>query len=145
MTTRDIKIKVTGVQSVAGADDKPEVLELETRGTYSEKNGNRYIKYDEFIEDVEEPVKNLLRFDEHALQLTKRGSVNTVMLFDREKNSSVHYVTPVGPICMNICTEEYHMEQSEKGIRIDIRYCIDFNNDYITDCSLNVTADYEGV
>ena len=46
---------------------------------------------------------------------------------------------------MNICTEEYHMEQSEKGIRIDIRYCIDFNNDYITDCSLNVTADYEGV
>ena len=102
MTTRDIKIKVTGVQSVAGADDEPEVLELETRGTYSEKNGNRYIKYDEFIEDVEEPVKNLLRFDEHALQLTKRGSVNTVMLFDREKNSSVHYVTPVGPICMNI-------------------------------------------
>ena len=92
MTTRDIKIKVTGVQSVAGADDEPEVLELETRGTYSEKNGNRYIKYDEFIEDVEEPVKNLLRFDEHALQLTKRGSVNTVMLFDREKNSSVHYV-----------------------------------------------------
>ena len=88
MTTRDIKIKVTGVQSVAGADDEPEVLELETRGTYSEKNGNRYIKYDEFIEDVEEPVKNLLRFDEHALQLTKRGSVNTVMLFDREKNSS---------------------------------------------------------
>ena len=79
MTTRDIKIKVTGVQSVAGADDEPEVLELETRGTYSEKNGNRYIKYDEFIEDVEEPVKNLLRFDEHALQLTKRGSVNTVM------------------------------------------------------------------
>ena len=77
MTTRDIKIKVTGVQSVAGADDEPEVLELETRGTYSEKNGNRYIKYDEFIEDVEEPVKNLLRFDEHALQLTKRGSVNT--------------------------------------------------------------------
>ena len=72
MTTRDIKIKVTGVQSVAGADDEPEVLELETRGTYSEKNGNRYIKYDEFIEDVEEPVKNLLRFDEHALQLTKR-------------------------------------------------------------------------
>ena len=145
MTTRDIKIKVTGVQSVAGADDEPEVLELETRGTYSEKNGNRYIKYDEFIEDVEEPVKNLLRFDEHALQLTKRGSVNTVMLFDREKNSSVHYATPVGPICMNICTEEYHMEQSEKGIRIDIRYCIDFNKDYITDCSLNVTADYEGV
>ena len=46
MTTRDIKIKVTGVQSVAGADDEPEVLELETRGTYSEKNGNRYIKYD---------------------------------------------------------------------------------------------------
>lgn len=37
MTTRDIKIKVTGVQSVAGADDEPEVLELETRGTYSEK------------------------------------------------------------------------------------------------------------
>ena len=128
MTTRDIKIKVTGVQSVAGADDEPEILELETRGTYSEKNGNRYIKYDEFIEDVEEPVKNLLRFDEHALQLTKRGSVNTVMLFDREKNSSVHYVTTV-----------------EKGSLIDIRYCIDFNNDYITDCSLNVTADYEGV
>ena len=60
MTTRDIKIKVTGVQSVAGADDEPEVLELETRGTYSEKNGNRYIKYDEFIEDVEELFLGLL-------------------------------------------------------------------------------------
>lgn len=99
MTTRDIKIKVTGVQSVAGADDEPEVLELETRGTYSEKNGNRYIKYDEFIEDVEEPVKNLLRFDEHALQLTKRGSVNTVMLFDREEQ--------LGALCNSGWTDLY--------------------------------------
>ena len=39
MTTRDIKIKVTGVQSVAGADDEPEVLRSIQRTLDWEKYG----------------------------------------------------------------------------------------------------------
>lgn len=142
MAARDIKIKLIGVQRPAGEISEPEVLELETTGVFYEKDGVCYIKYDEFIEEAEPPVKNLLRFDEHMLQVTKRGSVNTEMLFDQKKPSLVYYATPVGPICMNICTEAYRMDKAEQGINIDVRYCIDFNNDYITNCSLNVTADY---
>lgn len=142
MTAKDIKIKVTGIQNTAGVEHVPEVLEFETTGVFYEKDGKCYIKYDEYMEEAEAPVKNLLRFDDEVLQLTKRGGINTVMVFDREKNSSVHYVTPYGAICMNICTEDYHMEKTGEGVYLDVLYCIDFNYDYITECSLNVSADY---
>lgn len=141
---RDIKIKITGVQNTNVMMEEPDTVELETTGVLYEKDSHTYIKYDEYMDDTNQPVKNLLKFDDNALQLTKKGLVNTVMLFDKDKNSTAHYITPAGPVCMSICTEDYRMQQTGQGLNIDIKYSLDYNYDYIIDCALNVSVDYLG-
>ncbi len=139
---KDIRIKITGSHSQAGTNSEPEVTELETTGVLFEKDGSTYIKYKEYMDDTDIPVENLLKFDENSLQLTKRGSINSVMAFNREKSCAVHYITPVGPVNMNIFTEEYNIKNTDEGCNIDIQYLIDYHYDFVVNCGLNVTVDF---
>ncbi len=141
---RDIKIKVTGTQYISGESAEPEVIELYTTGKYFEKDGMSYIKYDEVMAEVEEPVKNLLKFDENMLQVTKSGGVGTVMFFDKDKSSTAHYITPLGPLDMNIITESYHRTERDDGMTLDVKYLLDYSFGCVLDCRLNVEAEYMG-
>ncbi len=139
---KDIRIKITGSQNEAGDTTEPEVTEITTTGVLFEKNGNIYIKYKEYMDEINDPVDNLLKFDDDRLELTKKGGVNSVMSFNRDRNCAVHYMTPYGPVDMNIFTEEYNMEHTDRGYNIDIRYSIDYAYEYIVSCGLNVSIDY---
>lgn len=49
------------------------------------KNGTHYVIYDELMEGCEEPTKNIIKFRERELNLTKRGLVNVYMVFEENK------------------------------------------------------------
>lgn len=134
---KDVKIKIIGIQTIPEMEE-PEKIELETTGVFYQKEGMNYLKYDEYFEGASEPAKNLLKFDDTGLEITKKGPVNTVMSFGRNKNSTAHYYTPHGPLFLQILTEAYEMKEQEKGICVDINYCIDYNYDFLTRCSLRI-------
>lgn len=135
---KEVKIKITGAQTAPDFEGNPEIIELETRGLFYTKDGMNYLKYDEYFEGISEPAKNLLKFDENNLEMTKKGPVNTVMEFGENKHYSAHYATPHGPIYMGILTDKYEMKNIGGNIQVDINYCIDFNYDYMTNCSLTI-------
>lgn len=139
---KDIRIKITGSQTDPQEVGEPEITELETTGVLYEKNGNIYIKYKEYMEEIIEPVDNILKFDDDMFQVTKKGGINSVMSFGRDKSCEVHYLTPMGPINMNIFTERYSMEETGRGYNIDIGYSIDYNYNCVINCGLNVSIDY---
>lgn len=138
---KEVKIKITGAQTAPDFEGEPEIIELETRGSFYMKDGVNYLKYDEYFEGVSEPAKNLLKFDEQGLEMTKKGSVNTVMEFGKNKHYSAHYVTPHGPIVLEILTDTYEMRKTDSHIQVDVNYCIDFNYDYMTNCSLTINIE----
>lgn len=135
---KEVKIKMTGARTAPDSVDEPESIELETRGLFYTKDGVYYLKYDEYFAEEEKPAKNLLKFNEEGLEMTKRGAVNTIMEFGKNKQYSVHYVTPYGPISMEVFTDTYEMLKEEHQILIDINYYIDYNYDYVVNSRLKI-------
>lgn len=135
---KDVKIKIIGIQTIPDIEDEPEKIELETTGSYYQKDGMHFLKYDEYFEGIAEPAKNLLKFDDTTFQMTKKGPVNTVMSFERDKSCTAHYMTPHGPLFLGIVTEEYVMRKQDDNIYVNIDYSIDYNYDYLTRCSLKI-------
>ncbi len=116
----------------------PEKIELETTGAYYQKDGMHFLKYDEYFEGIDEPARNLLKFDDTTFQMTKKGPVNTVMSFERNKSCTAHYITPQGPLFLGILTEDYVLKKEDDSICVNIDYSIDYNYDYLTKCSLTI-------
>ncbi|MGN0394066.1 MAG: DUF1934 family protein, partial [Coprococcus sp.] len=54
---KEVKIKITGVQNIPETTEEPEVIELETRGSFYIKDGMHYLKYDEYFDGETAPAK----------------------------------------------------------------------------------------
>ena len=70
--TKDIMLRISGVQFPDGEENSEE-MEVITSGSYFEKDGRHYIKYDEVQEDSNEVIRNLLKIENGSLELTRRG------------------------------------------------------------------------
>ena len=90
-------LRISGVHFPDGQEEKEE-MELVTSGSYFEKDGRRYIKYDEVQEDSNEVIRNLMKIEENSLELTRRGMTNVHMVFEKDKKSESYYDTPFGQI-----------------------------------------------
>ena len=62
--TKEVLISVTGMHMMDG--DSSDV-ELVTTGKYYVKNGIRYILYDESIDGLEQPVKNVVKVRDDSM------------------------------------------------------------------------------
>ena len=82
--TKDIMLRISGVQFPDGEENSEE-MEVITSGSYFEKDGRHYIKYDEVQEDSNEVIRNLLKIENGSLELTRRGMTNVHMVRKRQK------------------------------------------------------------
>ena len=62
--TKEVMLRISGVHFPDGQEEKEE-MELITSGSYFEKDGRRYIKYDEVQEDSNEVIRNLMKIEEN--------------------------------------------------------------------------------
>ena len=95
--TKDVLISLRGLQ-FDQSDSDVEKIETIMPGSYYEKNGSHYVLYDEIMEGFSEPVKNRIKFGEHALELTRSGAVNVHMIFEENRKNMTSYNTPYGNI-----------------------------------------------
>ena len=137
----NVTVKVVGEQKSNREEKAVEPIELVTNGNLREKDGVYYLKYDEYYEDLENPVKNLLKFSRDGLTLTKRGDVSSEMSFRVGETANAYYSTPAGLIPMSILTEAYQMEATDKGINIAIVYIMDYGNDCLSFNVLRITVE----
>ena len=151
---KEVRIKVAGTQTPIPADDRllagqlltddllesedSTTIELDTTGVFYSKDGLNMLKYDEYYDDGENPIQNLLKFDSDNIVLTKCGGVNTVMSFGGDKWMKASYNTPYGPLQVNILTRDYSMELNDETGRIELKYFIDFGQEYVFMCNLDI-------
>ena len=86
--TKDIMLRISGVQFPDGEENSEE-MEVITSGSYFEKDGRHYIKYDEVQEDSNEVIRNLLKIENGSLELTRRGMTNVHMVFEKTKKANL--------------------------------------------------------
>ena len=99
--TKDVLISVSGLQM---GEEKPEQIEVISKGNFYQKNGYSYVFYDEVIEGFDQRVRNMIKFKNGALHVQKKGIVNVNMAFEEEKKNNTCYTTPYGDIMIGIDT-----------------------------------------
>lgn len=95
--TKDIMLRISGVQFPDGEENSEE-MEVITSGSYFEKDGRHYIKYDEVQEDSNEVIRNLLKIENGSLELTRRGMTNVHMVFEKDKKKRILLRHPIWKI-----------------------------------------------
>lgn len=133
--TKDVLISLRGLQ-FDQSDSDAEKIETIMMGSYYEKNGNHYVLFDEVMEGFTQPVKNRVKFGEHALELTRSGAVNVHMIFEENRKNMTSYNTPYGNILIGIDTKKIHIAQESERIVVDVDYALDINYEYLADCQI---------
>ena len=138
--TKDILVKISGMQFTADNEDpnEPEAVEIIAPGEYYFKNGKHYIIYDEFMEGFDSVTKNVLKLKNDSLEITKRGSSNVHMIFEKDKKNLTCYTTPFGNLMMGIDARRILIEESEEEIYAQVEYALDINYEHLADCTIQL-------
>ena len=138
--TKDILVKISGMQFTADNEDpnEPEPVEIIAPGEYYFKNGKHYIIYDEFMEGFDSVTKNVLKLKNDSLEITKRGSSNVHMIFEKDKKNLTCYTTPFGSLMMGIDARRILIEESEEEIYAQVEYALDINYEHLADCTIQL-------
>ena len=131
---KEVLISIRGLQFEEGTDENK--IETITAGDYYKKNDYHYVVYDELTEGFEEPTKNIIKFNDKELYLTKHGLVNVHMVFEENRKNMTNYVTPYGSIMIGIETEKVDLKEEEKRIRVDVLYSLEVNYEHLADCNI---------
>ena len=99
MCIRDRLITIRGVHTV---DEEDNDVEMIVRGDYYQKNGKHYVLYEELIEGFKEPVKNIIKITSTSMDITKKGTAITHMLFEKNRKNVSCYSTPFGEIVVGL-------------------------------------------
>lgn len=139
--TKDVLISIIGVHTLDG--DSGDV-ELITTGNYYEKNGVRYLLYDESMEGLDQPVKNVVKIRPDTMEIIKRGGVNVHMTFRRGVTVMASYVTPFGEMLVGITTERIRLEETDGTLCVRVEYILEINGQQVSRCHITLEARSRG-
>ncbi|MBQ8148697.1 MAG: DUF1934 domain-containing protein [Lachnospiraceae bacterium] len=128
--TKQVLLSITGSQF---ADEENDSIELVTVANYYKRNGRHFILYEEIPEGEDSAIKNTLKFDETFFEMSKKGSVNTQLLFNPKESNTNYYSTPAGLMTINVTTTEYRFIEKENYMEVYIKYTLDINYSYTSE------------
>lgn len=128
------------LQTVDGEEGTDEI-ELQTKGTFAQRNGKFYIIYKESELTGFEDTTTTIKVSDDAVCMTRKGKYNSRMEFRPGEKCLCSYNTPFGviPVGVNPISVENHL--TDGGGKLEIEYILDIDNrDYLTN-RLNLTVD----
>lgn len=135
--TKDVLLSLRGLQFDTTSEDGDKI-ETITPAEYYKRNDSHYVLYEEAVEGFTEGTKNVIKFKDHTLDLTKKGIVNVHMIFEDKKKNMTNYNTPYGDILIGIDTRSVKMTEEEERIVVDVDYALEVNYEHLADCKIKV-------
>lgn len=124
---KDIIISIRGAFGDEAVE--PDDIELVTSGRYYEKNGKKYIVYEESeVTGFDSGTQTMLKIDGNTVTMSRNGKSGTHMVFESGKKHLGHYETPYGSFTVSTITDKMHVAMGERSGSIDIDYFIDVDN-----------------
>lgn len=138
--TKEVLVKISGLQFAGEMENEP--AEVITTGDYYKRNGKHYILYDEIMEGFPEPTKNIIKLDEDMLDITKKGTTNVHMMFEKNRKNVTYYYTPYGSLLIGIDAKKVEVQEGEHNIDVKVDYALEVNYEHLADCSItmNITS-----
>lgn len=132
--TKDVYITITGTQ--LDEDGHEAVTELKVPGQYYERDGSRYLLYEE--QDEEAVIKNTVKIKDCLLELSRSGPARSRMLFQTGKTHRTSYITPYGVLQLEIYTEAMRSFWSEDSGTIQLSYRLTAENSILSRNKLSI-------
>lgn len=119
-------------------EEKNEIVtEQSAPGTFYERNGSLYILYEERTEEGV-IVKNTIKLKGTLLELTKKGAVNTCMIFEPGREHKTDYATPFGSLRLGILTDSVELREAEEQTEITANYVLTESGRAISHCKISI-------
>ena len=135
--TKECMVSVRNEQIILDGNVK-DVIEIKEPGTFYEKAGHYYVVYDEEDKDLNQSVKNILKFSDNFLELMKSGHISSHMVFQKGASHSFYYRTPYGEFAITVHTEEYSISENEKSISIVVKYNMEMDQLPYAICEIEI-------
>ena len=123
---RDVVLSIRGRQTYA--DQEPEVIELVTEGTMTLRDGGWDISYEESALTGLEGVTTTFRVEPGRVLLTRKGALQSEMIFEEGVSHDSLYQMAFGALLMTVKATFVFYDIVEDGGTIDLSYNIDIEN-----------------
>ena len=137
--TKEILLSLKGLQ-IENLQEEEQELETITPGEYYKRNGSHYVIYEELTEGFQEVTKNMIKFKDSSLEVSKKGLFNVHMIFEEKKKNMTSYATPYGNILIGIDTRSVKIKEEESHIRVDVDYTLEANYQHLADCRIEMNV-----
>lgn len=134
---KEVLLSVKGMQFTIDKEGTQE-LETITAAKYYERNGSRYVVYDEVTEGFCDTTGNMIKFKDSLVEVTKKGLMNVHMVFEQNKKNMTNYSTPFGNILIGIDTGKIIIKEEPGNINITVDYVLEANYEYLSDCKIEI-------
>lgn len=134
--TKEVNLIIKGSQKYATHQDND--LKTKAAGEYYFRNGCHYVLYEEQAEGFTQSTKSMLKLKGDCLEMTRKGLVNTTMVFDRTKETATNYKTPFGEFFLGIHTRTLRVLEEENAIRAEVEYTLSADGAHMADCRISI-------
>ncbi len=122
--SKDVLITLRGTQ--VNEDEKPETVELMTRGIMTGRNGKFAISYEETeLTGTPGVTTTFLVFNPKRIVLTRDGAIRSRMVFETDVKHEALYDLGFGSLLVGIYAKEISADLTEDGGSIFIDYTVE--------------------
>lgn len=132
----NVVITIVGTQRDAGGE--VDSIEMMTAGRWYDKNGVRYIIYEDTNISGLEGTKTMLKLEADQVSLVRMGEVEYRQEFCLGKKSISPYATPYGTMQMSIETRQLDISLEAAGGSIYVVYDLEINGQWQSANTLSV-------
>lgn len=140
---KDVLITIKSSQNVDGSE--MEGAELITLGTYNYgKDGIRFSYMESEITGLD-GTKTVFHIKPDEVVMSRRGSVNSQMVFHPGECSNFLYCTEFGMLQMGLDTRRLECALDEHGGSMEIEYDLDFEKSFLSRNTFKIDVKEKGI
>lgn len=124
---KKFSISIKGLQSYAGEQENTDI-ELVSECEFYESDGVYFCEYEESEITGLGGTKTTIEIAPDYVSLTRRGTVNSQMLFMEGRKTTSIYALPFGELTIDIHTKSLESSITATGGKLKVDYIIDINN-----------------
>ena len=136
---KDVFVTIKGIHTTNNDSDDTEIL---IPGEYYFRNNKHFICYEEVSESNGEKSKSVMKISNNMVELIKRGSGSSHLIFEKDKKNHSLYNTGMGNLYLGVDTSDIQMITSEDERRIDVKinYSLEINQQKVSDCEVSIVV-----
>lgn len=138
MLNEDYVISIEGKQKYDGDIG---VIKVDTVGSYTKKNGARYISYKEYEDgNPDTATTAVLKIEDDKVVTLSRAGSRTRLILEKGCRHNCLYDTDFGPLNMGVFTSHLKNELTDTGGSLKIKYTLDIDSNLSSRNELSIVV-----